>query len=153
MCERYINWLPLVRPQLGTWPTTQACALTGNRTGDISVCRPALNPLRHTSQGGSFLLFFFPPPDSRSEKCTNWPLSNPKLHSVVSEKDSRCPLLGTESTAGAVPLHLHYLGESSQQPRGASTLITFAQFRRHIPKGQGTQESQVTSQSHSAISR
>ena len=29
--ERNINvWLPLVGPLLGTWPTTQACALTGN---------------------------------------------------------------------------------------------------------------------------
>ena len=29
--ERNINmWLPLVHPLLGTWPTTQACALTGN---------------------------------------------------------------------------------------------------------------------------
>ena len=27
--ERNINvWLPLPRPLLGTWPTTQACALT-----------------------------------------------------------------------------------------------------------------------------
>ena len=30
MCERKINWLPLAHPQLGTWPTTQACVLTGN---------------------------------------------------------------------------------------------------------------------------
>ena len=29
--ERNINvWLPLAYPVLGTWPTTQACALTGN---------------------------------------------------------------------------------------------------------------------------
>ena len=29
--ERNINvWLPLAHPQLGTWPTTQACAMTGN---------------------------------------------------------------------------------------------------------------------------
>ena len=29
--KRNINvWLPLTHPQLGTWPTTQACALTGN---------------------------------------------------------------------------------------------------------------------------
>ena len=29
--ERNINvWLPLARPPLGTWPETQACALTGN---------------------------------------------------------------------------------------------------------------------------
>ena len=33
--ERNINvWLPLVYPLLGTWPATQACALTGNWTHD-----------------------------------------------------------------------------------------------------------------------
>ena len=33
--EKNINvWLPLMRPLPGTWPTTQACALTGNQTGD-----------------------------------------------------------------------------------------------------------------------
>ena len=38
--ERNINvWLPLMCPQLGTWPATQACALTGNRTGDPWCCR------------------------------------------------------------------------------------------------------------------
>ena len=59
--ERKINvqeicWLPLAHPPLGTWPATQACALTGNRTSDLSVCRLALNPLSHTSQGETFLL-------------------------------------------------------------------------------------------------
>ena len=45
--ERNISvWLPLA-----TCPTTQACALTGNRTGDPLVCSLALNPLSHTSQG------------------------------------------------------------------------------------------------------
>ena len=53
MCERNINQLPLTHPQLGTWPTTQTCALTRNRTSDLSVGRPALNPLSHTSQGES----------------------------------------------------------------------------------------------------
>ena len=38
-------------PHGGTWPTTQACAPTGNRTSDPLVCRPGLNPLSHTSQG------------------------------------------------------------------------------------------------------
>ena len=33
-----IMWLPVMWPQLGTWPATQACALTGNRTGNPSVC-------------------------------------------------------------------------------------------------------------------
>ena len=51
MCKRYMDWLPLVRPLLGTWPATQACALTGNQTGDPLVHRPALNPLSLTSQG------------------------------------------------------------------------------------------------------
>ena len=50
--ERNINmWLPLAGSLRGTWPTTQPCALTGNRTGDPMVCRPALNPLSHISQG------------------------------------------------------------------------------------------------------
>ena len=54
--ERNINlWLPLARPLMGTWPATQACALTGNRTSNPSVCRPALNPLSHISQ--SCLIF------------------------------------------------------------------------------------------------
>ena len=44
-------WLPLMHPLLGTWPRTQACALTGNRTGNPLVPRLALNPLSHTSQG------------------------------------------------------------------------------------------------------
>ena len=39
--ERNINvWLPLVHPILRTWPATQACALTGNWTGDPLVCSP-----------------------------------------------------------------------------------------------------------------
>ena len=37
--ERNINCLSLACLQLGTWPTTQACALTGNRTGDLLVYR------------------------------------------------------------------------------------------------------------------
>ena len=40
-------------PQPGTWQATQACVLTGNQTGDPLVCRPALSPLSHTSQGYS----------------------------------------------------------------------------------------------------
>ena len=56
--ERNINvWLPCACPLPGTWPTTQACALTGNRTGNPLLCRPALSPLSLTSQGN--LLFFF----------------------------------------------------------------------------------------------
>ena len=35
----------------GTEPTTQACALTGSRTGDLSLCRKMPNQLSHTGQG------------------------------------------------------------------------------------------------------
>ena len=38
-------------PPLGTWPTTQACALTGNQTGNSLVHRLVLNTLSYTSQG------------------------------------------------------------------------------------------------------
>ena len=51
--ERNINvWLSLTCPQLGTWPATQACALTGNPL----ICRPTvLNPLSYTRQGNLFI--------------------------------------------------------------------------------------------------
>ena len=55
MCERNMSWLPLAWPQQGTWPATPACVLTGNRTTDLWVHRPALNPLSPTSQGRFYL--------------------------------------------------------------------------------------------------
>ena len=54
LCKRYMDWLSHAHPQLGTQLITQACALTGNRTSDLLVCRPALNPPSHTSQGPTF---------------------------------------------------------------------------------------------------
>ena len=52
--KREINnnvWLLSMHPLLGSWPATQACALTGSQTSDPLVYRPAHNPLSHTSQG------------------------------------------------------------------------------------------------------
>ena len=49
--------LPVMNPQPGTWPATQASALTGNRTSDPLFRRSVLNPLSHTSQG-RFILFY-----------------------------------------------------------------------------------------------
>ena len=46
----------LLTPNLGTWPTAQACTLPGNQTSDLSVCRLALNPVSHTSQSESNFL-------------------------------------------------------------------------------------------------
>ena len=48
----------LLHAPLGTWPATQACALTGNRTGDPLVHRPTLNPLSYTSQGINYILIY-----------------------------------------------------------------------------------------------
>ena len=50
MCDQ----LPLTYPQLATRHATQACTLTGNRTGILLVHRLMLNPLSHTSQGGLY---------------------------------------------------------------------------------------------------
>ena len=45
-------------PYWGPGPETQACALTGNQTGDPLVLRLVLNPLSYTSQ--VFSLVFIP---------------------------------------------------------------------------------------------
>ena len=65
--RRNINiWLPLTCPLLGTWPTTQACALMGNCTRDPLVHRPVLDPLSHTSQG-QYYIFLNPHVSSDSK--------------------------------------------------------------------------------------
>ena len=57
--ERNINvWLPPPRSLLGTWPTTQACALTGNQTRESLVHRPALSPLCSPAQKSPHQGFF-----------------------------------------------------------------------------------------------
>ena len=57
MRERSITvCLPLKHPLLGTWPTIQECALTGNPTGDPLVHRLVLKPLSHTSQSPTLFL-------------------------------------------------------------------------------------------------
>ena len=55
--ERNIDQLSLAHPQLGTRPATQACALTGNQTGGLLVCKPVLNPLSPSSQGKMSILY------------------------------------------------------------------------------------------------
>ena len=56
MCERNIDGLPSHVPQPGTWLATQACILTRNQTGDLSVCGAMPNPMSHTSQGHWLIL-------------------------------------------------------------------------------------------------
>ena len=49
--EKHQCVVALMCPLLGTCPATQACALTGNWTGNPLVCEPSFNPLSHTKQG------------------------------------------------------------------------------------------------------
>ena len=51
MCKRNIDWLPLIPPQVGAWPTTQACALSRNWTQGLLVCGTMPSPLSPISQG------------------------------------------------------------------------------------------------------
>ena len=51
MCKRDSDQLPLACPELGTWPTTQACTLTSNGTSDYLLCGLTLNQLSHADQG------------------------------------------------------------------------------------------------------
>ena len=78
---RNIHQLPLTRPQLGTWPATQACALTGNGTTNISLCGTMPSQLSHTGQGvpalftepsSSILLSqpAFTPPSQDAHRCS-----------------------------------------------------------------------------------
>ena len=49
--EKYQCVVTSHTPLLGTWPTTQACALTGNGASDPLVCILVLSPMSHTSWG------------------------------------------------------------------------------------------------------
>ena len=89
-------WVPLKCPLLGTWPATQACALTGNQSGDPLVYRLVLNPLGHSSQGffhnlKSFKMreidkdkpkiwFYFPSRDIHYQPCAVYPPSLLYIH-------------------------------------------------------------------------
>ena len=61
-------------PTTGTWPTTQACALTGKQTSNLLVHRSTLNPLSYISQGstGDFLKPQVPGPHLRDSLSVIW---------------------------------------------------------------------------------
>ena len=55
-CERETsNACPSDAPGQGTKPTTQSCALTGNRTGNLLLFRMTSNQLRQARQGRAIL--------------------------------------------------------------------------------------------------
>ena len=55
--EKHQCVVPSCVPLRGTWPANQACALTGNQTGDPLVCGTVVNPLSHTRQGKIYKFF------------------------------------------------------------------------------------------------
>ena len=56
MCERYVSWLSLARPQLGTWPVTQACLEFG-AAGGVSRERVEGTGDKREQQRPVFLVF------------------------------------------------------------------------------------------------
>ena len=66
------GWLLFECSLLGTWPTTQACVLTGNQTGDPLVPSPALNPLEPQQLWlhASFEMIWLNPFTSKRKKLT-----------------------------------------------------------------------------------
>ena len=50
MCERNIDWSPLMCTLTGDRRTTQTCTLSGNWTGNLWLCGKTSNQLSHTSQ-------------------------------------------------------------------------------------------------------
>ena len=56
--ERNIDRPPLACSQLGTWPATPACALSGNRTVTLQFSGQCSIHTGHTSQG-SLLIFIY----------------------------------------------------------------------------------------------
>ena len=133
MWERNINGLSLAGPSLGTWPATQACALTRNRTSDLSVCRLVFNPLSHTGQGNSvyyvyYILFYagFHPRDillffnKRKRKEKN---ENENEEEVEEDGDhiflflDKCNqmagVVGEENSVGGLPIHVRAGSQAS----------------------------------------
>ena len=96
-------WLPRACPRLGTWPATQACALTGNQSSGPLVRRPALNPLSHSSQG-EFLFLLTPELFLLLElslPCLSQTLLHPDYHM---DCITRAPACGRSSQAPSYPL-------------------------------------------------
>ena len=54
--ERNTDVRDLQVDRLGTEPAPQAQAVTGNQTGDLSLCRTMPNQLNHTGQGWLLIL-------------------------------------------------------------------------------------------------
>ena len=118
--------MPLTRPQPGTWPTTQARALTGIHRNP-SVHRPALRPLSHTSWGqdNSLKVSVILPPQSRHNDLLYF-------EPTVLSPDSRPSRTGLVPSAwkgfqGFIPASLLGRFLCTPTPVRTGTLSTFSQ--------------------------
>ena len=93
-CVRDTSISCLSHSQLGTWPTTRACARTENRTSDLLVHRPALSPLSHTDQD-SFILLIIQQTLRMSWKPTD---TDPCLHEICVWRGSGVPCTSSVRT-------------------------------------------------------
>ena len=114
----------LCAPHWEPSPTTQACALTGNRTGIPLVHRPALNPPSYTSQGFFFFFFFFAfslllPPSPFSSLLLPSPSSSSPL-ALTSVAQLVGHRLKKRSVAGLIPGQGTCLGCGFSPDQGAS---------------------------------
>ena len=102
--KRYINQLPLTCPPTRTWLAMPACALIGNQTRDLLVCRPSFNPLSHTSQ--NFIKFSLP-----SSCCCSCLIPSPlgycNIFRIIAFNSIFKPLLQSPSQPPDLTCHLH----------------------------------------------
>ena len=119
-------------PRVGTKPATQACALTGNRTSDLSACWMKPNQLSHISwaTATSFYIFLF---------CEFIPNSSSKLPPW----SSTCTMLVckvwyfTNSSIGSLVLHRTLNGRHFTD-EGSGALRKLADVsKNHIAECQG----------------
>ena len=87
-------------PLLGTWPATQACALSGNGTSDPLVHRLALNPVSHTSQGISQSFWMWQPHSTRAHS-----IASTAPHRLVQWK-RHCSCVHTPVCSPWLPGHI-----------------------------------------------
>ena len=122
----------LVRPLLGTWPSTQACALTGNQTGELLVLRAALSPLSYTSQGLSqfkknislsYSHFLCPLKLCAWSKCLNCLSLTPALTIISQISDSAYPSWEWDCESNVVNQSKHSVRvKSSERTFGSKTV-------------------------------
>ena len=113
VCEINTDWSPFTHTPARDWAPKPTCALTGNRTGDLSLCKTILSQLSHTSQGQKRVLSAWGPGSALQQRAGLFPFllrtlqlcsAPPAQHEAFLDGPTSCPMLH--------PLHptpLHFL--------------------------------------------